>query len=49
MPYHRMGTSKYAALDQPYTLEELAIMPGEQVEEVRARYESLGVSCTISR
>ena len=49
MPYPRMGTSKYAALDQPYTLEALEIMPGEQVEAVRALYESCGVPCTVSR
>ena len=49
MPYHRMGTAKYAALDQPYTLEALEIMHGEEVEAVRALYESCGVSCSISR
>ena len=47
--YHRMGTAKYAALDIPYTLEELAVMPAEQVEAVRKAYEDWGVGCTISR
>ena len=49
IPYHRMGTSKYAALDLPYTLESMEIMPSEQVEAVRALYESCGVSCSISK
>lgn len=49
IPYHRAGTSKYEALNLPYTLEELQIMPSEQVEAVRQRYCELGVSCTISQ
>ena len=49
IPYHRMGTSKYAALDIPYTLEEIKPMAAEEVEAVRALYESLGVPCTVSR
>ncbi|MBR5702109.1 MAG: glycyl-radical enzyme activating protein [Oscillospiraceae bacterium] len=49
IPYHRMGTSKYAALDIPYTLEDMKPMTGEEVEAVRALYESCGVTCTISK
>ncbi len=49
IPYHRMGTSKYAALDIPYTLEDLKPMAAEEVEAVRALYESLGVPCTVSK
>jgi pyruvate formate lyase activating enzyme len=49
MPYHRMGSSKYAALDEAYSLEALEIMPGEEVEKIRALYESLGVSCGVSK
>ena len=47
--YHRMGTSKYAALDLPYTLEELMPMDPAQVEAVRKAYVDCGVGCTISR
>ncbi len=49
MPYHRMGLSKYAALDLPYELEEIQIMKGEEVEAVREKYEALGVPCSISK
>ena len=49
MPYHRMGTSKYAALDKPYELEELKIMPGAEVDAIAALYNDLGVNCTVSR
>ena len=49
IPYHRMGTSKYAALDIPYTLEDMKPMAAEEVEAVRALYESFGVSCTVSK
>ena len=49
IPYHRMGTSKYAALDMPYTLEEMKLMSGEEVEAVRALYEACGVTCTVSK
>ena len=49
IPYHRMGTSKYAALDIPYTLEDMKPMAAEEVEVVRALYESCGVPCTVSK
>ena len=49
IPYHRMGTSKYAALDIPYTLEDMKPMTAEEVEAVRALYESFGVPCTVSK
>ena len=49
IPYHRMGTSKYAALDIPYTLEEMKPMTAEAVEAVRSLYESCGVPCTVSK
>ncbi len=49
MPYHRMGLSKYAALDKAYELEEIQIMKPEEIEKVRSKYEALGVSCSISK
>ena len=49
IPYHRMGTSKYAALDIPYTLEDMKPMTPAEVEAVRALYESCGVPCTVSK
>ena len=49
MPYHRMGTSKYAALDKPYELEQLQIMPAEELNAIEALYKELGVPCTVSR
>ena len=49
MPYHRMGTSKYAALDTPYELEEIQIMPAEEIDAIEALYKELSVQCTVSR
>ena len=49
MPYHRLGSSKYAALDMPYTLEELPAMTVQQAEEICAMYVQHGVSCTVSK
>ena len=47
--YHRMGASKYAALDLPYTMEAVPLMAPEEVEAVRAQYEAFGIACTVSR
>ena len=49
MPYHRMGTSKYAALDMPYELGDIQIMPASEIEAIEALYKELGVNCTVSR
>ena len=49
MPYHRMGSAKYAALEQPYELEGLQIMPMEDVEALCELYKQLGVSCSVSK
>ena len=49
IPYHRMGTSKYAALDIPYTLADMKPMSGDEAEAVRALYEACGVTCTVSK
>ncbi len=49
MPYHRMGTSKYAALNQPYEMGEVPIMPQDELNAIEARFHELGVPCSISR
>ncbi|MCQ2452062.1 MAG: glycyl-radical enzyme activating protein [Oscillospiraceae bacterium] len=49
MPYHRMGTAKYAALDLPYEMAELAAMTGEEAAAAAKRYQELGVVCSVSR
>ena len=49
MPYHRMGTSKYAALNMPYTLEQLSPMSADTAEKAAEGYRRLGVDCTVSR
>ncbi len=49
MPYHRLGVSKYEALDEPYSMPDTPVMPPEEIERVRSRYESLGVRCTVSK
>ena len=49
MPYHRLGSTKYAALEIPYELDHLQIMPMEEVERLCSLYGEFGVSCTVSK
>ena len=49
MPYHRMGQSKYRALDIKYPLEGIESCSDAAAEAVRAAYEACGIRCTISR
>jgi pyruvate formate lyase activating enzyme len=49
MPYHRMGQSKYKALNIKYDMEELSIMENDKIEAVKNAYISCGINCTISR
>jgi pyruvate formate lyase activating enzyme len=49
MPYHRMGDSKYTALNITNVMREVDTMPPESVEAVRRRFEDSGVECSISR
>ena len=49
MPYHRMGDSKYKALNIPYGTASLETMKSEIIEAVRQSYLDKGVACTISR
>ncbi len=49
MPYHRMGSAKYAALEIPYELEHLKIMAPDDVEKLCELYRQLGVNCTVSK
>jgi pyruvate formate lyase activating enzyme len=49
MPYHRMGQSKYKALNVWYAMEGISIAGDDQVEAVRKAYIDLGIDCTISR
>jgi len=49
MPYHRAGQTKYDALQMKYQTAELPIMPAERINEIKDRYISLGINCTISK
>jgi pyruvate formate lyase activating enzyme len=49
MPYHRMGQSKYKALDMPCAMERLGAADDEQIEAVKKAYIKRGIDCTISR
>jgi len=48
MPYHRLGDSKYKALNMINALRELEVMPPDRLEEVRQAFVSFGVACSIS-
>ncbi len=49
MPFHRMGQSKYRALNLRYTMGELGAMDADQAEAVRKAYAEHGIDCSISR
>ena len=49
LPYHRLGQSKYSALNLPYTLPDTKAMEAEQVDAVKDVFIANGVACTISR
>ena len=49
MPYHRMGSTKYEALDKPYELENIQIMSGAEIEAVAEKYNEYGVTCSVSK
>ncbi len=48
MPYHRLGESKYRALDRPYTLDGLPPADAARVEEVKRAFEEQGIQCSVS-
>ena len=48
MPYHRLGDSKYKALDIPYDFRGVDALPMDRVEKVREGFISLGIDCSIS-
>lgn len=49
MPYHKMGSGKYYALNMEYPMGDLAAAETEEVEKVRKAYEDRGTDCKISR
>ena len=49
MPYHRAGQTKYDALNMKYQTANLQIMAPEYIAEIKDRYVSLGINCTISK
>jgi len=49
MPFHRMGQSKYRALNMPYTMDGLGAADEGQVEAAREAYIRCGIDCSISR
>jgi pyruvate formate lyase activating enzyme len=49
MPFHRMGQSKYKALNMHYTMEGFCAVDDEKVEDAREAYIRFGINCTISR
>ena len=49
MPYHRMGQSKYRALDVKYPLEGIESCDDAAAEAAMAAYEARGIHCAISR
>jgi len=49
MPYHRMGQSKYKALNRRNPMEGVGAAEDERVEAVRKAYIERGIDCTVSR
>jgi pyruvate formate lyase activating enzyme len=48
MPYHRLGDSKYKALNLLNTMSDKQIMTQEQINAVQQRFISRGVDCSVS-
>ena len=49
MPYHRLGDSKYAALDMPYAFRDVGVMPRDGILRVKESFARLGVDCSVSQ
>ncbi len=49
MPYHRMGQSKYLALNQPYEIGDIPVLSSKEVDAIRDAYHTAGINCTISK
>ncbi len=49
MPYHRMGDSKYKALNLPNEMHEVKVMTPAAVEAIKEAYIERGVDCSISK
>ena len=49
LPYHRLGQSKYIALNLPYSLPDVKVMETQQVDAVKNAFIANGVTCTVSR
>ena len=48
MPYHRLGKSKYEALDKEFRLSGVLSPEPDEVESVKKAFEDNGIICTIS-
>ncbi|MEA4813585.1 MAG: glycyl-radical enzyme activating protein [Oscillospiraceae bacterium] len=48
MPYHRMGESKYLALNMPYECANIKTMTAQEVNNVKMSYIKRGINCSIS-
>jgi pyruvate formate lyase activating enzyme len=49
MPFHRMGQTKYEALDLRYAFGETASSDTAEIDRIQSVYRDLGVMCTVSR
>jgi pyruvate formate lyase activating enzyme len=49
MPFHRMGQSKYRALNLLYTMEDCGVPDDTLVEAARKAYVQRGIDCSVSR
>lgn len=49
MPYHRLGESKYKALDMPYPMHGLLPPEASHIESARKAFEECGIQCLVSR
>jgi pyruvate formate lyase activating enzyme len=49
MPYHRLGESKYDALNRQYAFRGVSPFKPEKVESVKQIFEANGITCLISR
>lgn len=48
MPYHRMGRSKYEALNVTYHMDGTAVMDDAEIDAIKNAYIDCGIDCAIS-
>jgi pyruvate formate lyase activating enzyme len=47
LPLHHLGKARYASLDRPYPIEDLRLIPEDDIEKLRLLIESCGIKAFV--